>query len=128
MVKITPKKIDYNVVDSGGDPLIPVLNQAALNAISMSMLFAQAAHSSDGRGPSILVLDDPEQSFDEQHVNGLARALEQATTHGAILLGVPPGRLEKRIEEYVSCPKQFIRLDDRNPSVAAAIASQGDES
>ncbi len=118
--RATAKRIDYQIVDSNESPLIPVLNQAALNAISMAMLFAQSEDASGG-GPRLLVLDDPEQSLDSEHVNGLARAIETVAINCPVLVGATPGRLAERIEDFAACEKNVVTLGQWDPASGATI-------
>lgn len=116
----TPKMLDYRIVDDGGDELVPILNQAALNAISMAMLFAQA-EARAGAGPTLLVLDDPEQSLDDDHVAGLVRALDRAARHRDVLVGTTPSRLADRLGSHATARKRFCRLAEWSPDRGATL-------
>ncbi len=118
----TAKKMSYKVLGADGNDLVPILNQASLNAISMAILFAQAEDFQRERpGPCLLVLDDPEQSLDAEHVAGLANAIEQAACHGTVLVGATPGRLAERIRDYVSSPKRLIHLNEWGRDTGSTI-------
>ena len=117
----TARQLDYRIVDARGEEVVPILNQAALNAISMAMLFAQADGLSPG-GLALLVLDDPEQSLDEDHVAGLARALDQAAAHRDILVGITPARLERRLRDFSTSPKHFHHLTGWSQEQGAAFS------
>jgi len=119
--RATATRLGYRIVDAGGDLLLPILNQASLNAIALAILFAQARDRAERGGPALLVLDDPEQSLDADHVAGLAKVLEQMTASMPVIVALPPGGLEERIRDYASCPKHFIRLNPWNPDTGATI-------
>ena len=124
----TPKRMTYSLVDDSGGNLIPILNQGDLNAVSIAMLFAQVENQGGQGGLALVVLDDPEQSLDEKHVNGLAEAIQQIATHCSVLVGAPPGSLERRVKGFVSCPKRFISLNDWDPDAGATVGPLDDGS
>ena len=117
----TPKRMNYTVVDGSDDDLISILNQADMNALSLAMLFAQVETESKEGGLALVVLDDAEQSLDEKYVNGLAEAIEKIAAHRSVLIGAPPGPLQRRIRDFASCHKRFIPLSDWDPAEGAAI-------
>lgn len=119
--RATATKLSYRVVDAHGEPLLPILNQASLNAIAQAVLFAQAEDRADRGGPAFLVLDDPEQSLDKDHVAGLAKVLDGMAALVPVIVAVPPGGLEERLRDYASGPKHFIRLNPWNPDTGATI-------
>jgi exonuclease SbcC len=109
-VKRTPKGITYEIEDAGGGRALSILNQASLNAISLSLLFAQAEERAREGLPEMLVLDDPGQSLDEDYAAGLARAIERVARHCAVIVGTTPGRLAERLMSHVSHPRRILRL------------------
>ena len=115
-VKRTPKGLSYDVEDSGGGRALSILNQASLNAISLAMLFAQAEERARNGLFSIVVLDDPDQSLDDEHKTGLARALERVAKSSSVIVAATPGKLSERILSHVSVPRRAIRLAPRDPS------------
>jgi len=109
-VKRTPKGITYEIEDAGGGRALSILNQASLNAISLSLLFAQAEERAREGLPEMLVLDDPGQSLDEDYAAGLARAIERVARHCAVIVGTTPGSLSERLMSHVSHPRRILRL------------------
>jgi len=119
--KATATRLSYRVVDAHGEPLLPILNQASLNAIALAVLFAQAEDRAERGGPAFLVLDDPEQSLDADHIAGLARVLDHLTTWVPVIVALPPGGLETRLRDYASGSKHFIRLNAWDPTTGSTI-------
>ena len=109
-VRRTPKGITYEIEDAGGGRALSILNQASLNAISLSLLFAQAEERAREGLPEMLVLDDPGQSLDDDYAAGLARAIERVARHCAVVVGTTPGRLAERLMSHVSHPRRILRL------------------
>ncbi|MCA8980962.1 MAG: AAA family ATPase [Planctomycetes bacterium] len=90
-VKRTAAKLAYALVDGDGRDVLPVLNQAALNALSLAVLFAQAENRArDGR-PAWLMLDDPEQSLDSRARLGLADALRDLSARLPVIVATFDG-------------------------------------
>ncbi len=123
-VKRTPKGLSYDVEDSGGGRALSILNQASLNAISLAMLFAQAEERARNGLFSIVVLDDPDQSLDDEHKAGLARALERVAKSSPVIVAATPGKLVERILSHVSTPRRAIRLAPRDAKGGVQIESQ----
>ena len=92
-VQATAAKLSYYLVDRQGRAITPVLNQAALNALSMAVLFAQAEERARRELPQWLLLDDPGQSLDERCATGLARALVDLAPRVPTLVATFPGAL-----------------------------------
>ena len=123
-VKRTPKGISYDVEDSGGGRALSILNQASLNAISLAMLFAQAEERARLDLFSMVVLDDPDQSLDEEHQAGLARAVERIAKSSPVVVAATPGRFVERMMSHVALPRRVIRLAARDPKGGVRIESQ----
>ncbi len=94
--KKTATKVAYQLVDPQGRSITSRLNQAAFNALSLAMLFASADSRARRGRPQFLVLDDPDQSLDEDHQAGLARAI---TKFAPVLVGTVPGALADALRE-----------------------------
>lgn len=122
--KRTPKGFSYNVEDSGGGRALSILNQASLNAISLAMLFAQAEERARSGLFSIVVLDDPDQSLDDEHKTGLARAIERVAESCPVIVAATPGRFTERVMSHVALPRRAIRLALRDPKTGVRIESQ----
>jgi hypothetical protein len=123
-VKRTPKGLSYDVEDSGGGRALSILNQASLNAISLAMLFAQAEERARNKLFSLVVLDYPDQSLDDEHRAGLARAIERLAKSSPVIVGATPGRLAERLMSHVSVPRRTIRLAPRDLKSGVRIESQ----
>lgn len=123
-VKRTPKGLSYDIEDSGGGRAISILNQASLNAISLALLFAQAEDRSKADLPTMVVLDDPDQSLDDEHRAGLARAIERVAKACPVIVAATPGRLVERLMSHVSLPRRAIRLAPRDADRGVRIESQ----
>ncbi len=109
-VKRTPKGLSYDVEDGDGERALSILNQASLNAISLAMLFAQAEERAKNGAFSMVVLDDPDQSLDDEHQAGLARAIERVAKSSPVVAAATPGKLAERVMSHVSLPRRRIRL------------------
>lgn len=103
---------------------VPVLNQAAINELSLALLFAQAEAQAGEDGLQYIVLDDPIQSLDTEHQVGLARAIEALPPHWGVMLGVIDSPLVDRLKEYVSVPRQIIMLGQYSSETGSQISSQ----
>lgn len=109
-VKRTPKGLSYDVEDADGERALSILNQASLNAISLAMLFAQAEERARNGLFSMVVLDDPEQSLDEEHQAGLAKAIERVARSSPVVAAATPGTFAERVMSHVALPRRRIRL------------------
>jgi len=125
-VKRTPKGLSYDIEDSGGGRAISILNQASLNAISLALLFAQAEDRAKNGLPTIVVLDDPDQSLDDEHRTGLARAIERVARVCPVIVAATPGRLAERLMSHVMLPRRAIRLARQDVERGVWIESQED--
>lgn len=122
--KRTAQKLAYELVDHTGSQAVPVLNQAAINELSLALLFAQAEAQAGEDGLQYIVLDDPIQSLDTEHQVGLARATEALPPHWGVMLGVIDSPLVDRLKEYVSVPRQIIMLGQYSSETGSQISSQ----
>jgi exonuclease SbcC len=123
-VKRTPKGLTYDIEDAGGGRALSILNQASLNAISLALLFAQAEERAKAGVPTIVVLDDPDQSLDEEHQAGLARAIERVAKSCPVIVGTTPGRFAERLMSHVSVPRRAVRLAPRDVKIGVRVESQ----
>jgi len=97
-VKRTRTRLTYEFLDPDGADVLPILNQASLNALSLAVLCAQAEARLARGLPAFLVLDDPAQSLDDEHALGLARALQAVAQRGVpIVAAAPPGRFAEAL-------------------------------
>jgi hypothetical protein len=112
LVKVhrTATRLRYDLVDDSGKSVLPILNQAALNSLSLAMLFAQAEDRARNGWPAWVVLDDPGQSLDPQRVEGLARAIERIAGHCPVIAGVMPGALAEHLTGIESRTRRVVRL------------------
>jgi exonuclease SbcC len=110
VVKATATRLTYRLVDAGGEDITPILNQAALNALSFAMLFAQAEDRARGGLPQWLVLDDPGQNFDESGVSGLAEAVVAVAEIVPVLLATFPGTLSRELEDRATHSTRVLRI------------------
>jgi len=123
-VKRTPKGLSYDVEDGDGGRAISILNQASLNAISLALLFAQAEDRARAGLPTMVVLDDPDQSLDDEHRAGLARAVERVARACPVIVAATPGKLAERLMSHVAVPRRALRLGPRDPERGVRIESQ----
>ncbi len=120
--RVTPANINYSVQDKNGKDLVSILNQAAMNALSLAILFARAEARVDQGSPCVLILDDPQQSLDESHIGGLVKALEAVVACGIpVLVGTMPGSLPTRIKEYADCEKHEVQLQPWSRETGAQL-------
>jgi recombinational DNA repair ATPase RecF len=120
--RVTPANINYSVQDKNGKDLVSILNQAAMNALSLAILFARAEACVDQGSPCVLILDDPQQSLDESHIGGLVKALEAIVACGIpVLVGTMPGSLPTRIKEYADCEKHEVQLQPWSRETGAQL-------
>jgi DNA repair exonuclease SbcCD ATPase subunit len=120
--RVTPANINYTVQDKDEKDLVPILNQAAMNALSLAILFARAEARADQGSPCVLILDDPQQSLDESHVGGLVKALEEIVNCGIpVLVGTMPGILPERITGYAACAKHSVQLQSWSQETGARL-------
>ena len=109
-VKSTATKLTYHLVDSAGRDVMPILNQAALNALSFAMLFAQAEERATRGEPRWLVLDDPGQNLDAENTTGLAEAVADIAQRVPVLVATHPGVLADAIERFAAGSGRCYRL------------------
>lgn len=96
-VRATSTKLNYQLVDREGRNILPVLNQAALNAVSIALLFAQAEQRFQRGFPQWIQLDDPGQSLDDRGVEGLVRAILELPNDMQVLVATFPGALAEAL-------------------------------
>jgi hypothetical protein len=106
----TPKGLDYQLRDASGEAAVPVMNQASINALSLAALFAQAEDAAARGGLAWVVLDDPVQSLDQVHQQGLADAVGRLAAHCHVLVGVVPSGLVERLRTHVPVERRFLYL------------------
>lgn len=106
----TPKGLDYQLWDGSGEPAVPVMNQAAINALSLAALFAQAEDAAARGGLAWVVLDDPVQSLDEAHQQGLAEAVRRLSERCHVLVAAVPSPLVERLRTHVPVERRFLFL------------------
>jgi exonuclease SbcC len=120
--KRTPTRINYSVQDKDEKDLVPILNQAAMNALSLAVLFARAEARAAQGSPCVLILDDPQQSLDESHIEGLVKAFEEIVNCGIpVLVGTMPGILPERITGYAACAKHSVQLQSWSQETGARL-------
>lgn len=109
--KGTAKKLSYILQDQHGEDLTPILNQASLNALSYAFLLGQAEHRSDQGQCGWLLLDDPTQSLDEEHQQGLADALLAVASTTPVLVAALPGQFASMLREQSRVPTTAWRVE-----------------
>jgi exonuclease SbcC len=122
--RATRGKVEYRLLGDDDEPILPLLNQAALNALSLAVLFAQAEESSRRGGFACVLLDDPIQSLDEERQVGLAEALEELSRACPVLIAVVPGAFAERLRTHVSVKRRFVTLAPWDKARGASIAEE----
>jgi len=122
--RVTRGKVEYRLLGDDGEAILPLLNQAALNALSLAVLFAQAEERSRNRGFACVLLDDPIQSLDEERQIGLADALEALCRTCPVLIGVVPGVFSERLRTHVSVKRRFVTLAPWDETRGASVAEE----
>ena len=123
-VNPTPKGLDYQLRDATGEAAVPVMNQAAINALSLAALFAQAEDAAAQGGLAWVVLDDPVQSLDEAHQQGLAEAVRRLSEHCHVLIAAVPSPLVERLRTHVPVERRFLFLGPWQTGVGSAVARE----
>jgi DNA repair exonuclease SbcCD ATPase subunit len=125
-VHTTPQRISYDLVDASERPAVPVLNQAAINALSLAVLFAQSEAQTGGDSWGLVALDDPVQSLDAAKQKGLSQAIEELANSCSVLVATVPGHLSERIQDYVSKQRHVVTLGPWSETDGASIESEVD--
>jgi DNA repair exonuclease SbcCD ATPase subunit len=125
-VHITAQRISYDLVDASGRPAVPILNQAAINALSLAVLFAQSEAQANVDSWEMVVLDDPVQSLDSEKQTGLARAIEELSDRCSILVATVPGQLSDRLQSHVSKQRHIVTLGSWSRTDGASIENEVD--
>jgi hypothetical protein len=125
-VHATAQRISYDLVDASDRPAIPILNQAAINALSLAVLFAQSEAQLGANSWNMVALDDPVQSLDAEKQTGLARAIEELSDRCSILVGTVPGQLSDRLLNYVSKKRHIVTLGPWSRTKGASIEEEVD--
>ena len=124
-VHVTAQRISYRLVDSSGRLAVPVLNQAAINALSLAALFAQSEDRIGSGSWNLVVLDDPGQSLDSEKQKGLSEAIEKLA-NSRVLVATVPGRLSDRIQNYVSKRRHIVTLGPWSEADGATVECEED--
>ena len=125
-VRVTAQRISYDLVDASDRPAVPILNQAAINALSLAVLFAQSEAQASDDSWELVVLDDPAQSLDTEKQAGLARAIEELADCCSVLVAAVPGQFTGRIQDFVSKPRHIVTLGPWSQTDGASIESEVD--
>ncbi len=125
-VHVTPQRISYRLVDASGRLAVPVLNQAAINAISLAFLFAQSEALEGADSWKLVALDDPGQSLDSEKQKGLSQAIEEFANSCSVLVATVPGQLSERIQDYISKQRHIVTLGPWSRADGATIESEED--
>ena len=125
-VHTTAQRISYDLVDASGRLAIPILNQAAINALSLAVLFAQSEAQARANSWKLVALDDPVQSFDSEKQTGLSQAIEELANSCSVLVATVPGQLSDRIQNYVSKQRHIVTLGPWSLADGATIESDVD--
>jgi DNA repair exonuclease SbcCD ATPase subunit len=112
-VKRTAAKLSYALVDGDRCDVLPVLNQAALNALSLAVLFAQAENRAHDCRPAWLMLDDPEQSLDPSARIGLAAALRDLSVRIPVLVATLGGQFADELRASTEARCYGLYRDNR---------------
>ncbi|MCA8971114.1 MAG: AAA family ATPase [Planctomycetes bacterium] len=91
--KGTAQQLRYDIVDEADKSALAIANQATLSAISFALLFARAESRAASGVPAFVVLDDPAQSLDAKHAEGLAMAIRELSERCPILVASASGPL-----------------------------------
>ena len=123
------KRIDYRIIDESGCDLLPIMNQASLNATALALLFAQAARRVRSGLPTWVVLDDPVQSLDSAHQRGLADAIDKLSHACQVIVAAPPQGepdFTDRVERFVTSPRRIAEIPTGlgTPDAAASFRTR----
>ena len=121
VVKSTATRLNYLLVDGKGENITPILNQAALNALSFAMLFARAGERAEQGLPQWLVLDDPGQSLDRDCLEGLADAVAEVSGRAPVLIATYPGALATALEHSALANRRVFNLSSNAGSNDSTI-------
>ena len=125
-VHTTPLQISYHLVDASNRLAIPILNQAAINALSLAVLFAQSEAQAGTNSWKLVALDDPIQSLDSEKQTGLCQAIEELANSCSVLVATVPGQLSDRIQNYVSNQRHIVTLGPWSKADGATIENEVD--
>lgn len=125
-VRTTAQRISYDMVDASGRPAVPILNQAAINALSLAVLFAQSEAQASADSWELVALDDPVQSLDSEKQTGLARAIEELADCCSILVASVPSQFSDRLLSHVSRQRHIVTLGPWSRADGASIANEVD--
>lgn len=117
----TAQNVTYKLVNRANREVIRILNQGAINALSLATMFAQTEAGLVEGGWSNIVLDDPIQSLDKENQIGLSMAIEELSKSWSVLVATNPGDFSTRIREYVDIPCTIYALGDWDEEQGARI-------
>ncbi|MCB9880695.1 MAG: AAA family ATPase [Planctomycetes bacterium] len=89
----TAQQLRYDIVDDEDKSALAIANQATLSAIAFALLFARAESRAASGHPAFVVLDDPAQSLDAKHAEGLAIAIRELSERCPVLVASARGPL-----------------------------------
>jgi DNA repair exonuclease SbcCD ATPase subunit len=125
-VRRTPKGLTYELDDKSGERAMATQNQASINAVSLALLFAQATVRARDNLPAWVMLDEPTQSFDDEHQRGLARAIARVARFCPVIVTTTRGPLAEFFRQFASVPHRVFLLAPWDAAQGVRIAREKD--
>jgi hypothetical protein len=113
--KHTATKLIYQLVDNAGENITGTLNQGALNSLSLATFFAGAQFRVKQGLPEFLILDDPVQSLDQAHQEGLARAAKEFSKLAPVIVACLPSHFTRELERLRSPDDKLYKVHGSDP-------------
>lgn len=111
---------EYELKDSDGQLLMPILSQGDLNGLALSM-FLGMVNLSNGKGVDFILLDDPSQSMAEGHKENLVAILNEISEKKMVIVATMDQEFMEKLKNNITKTKQIFMFDNWSPTTGPNI-------
>lgn len=112
----------YAFKSKDGTAPIPILNQAGLNSLALSLFLGLARATGDTQPFSFLMLDDPAQSFGSEAKRRLVDVLEGVASWRKLIIATPDTELKELLTARITKSKTLYTFADWTEKDGSKVA------